>query len=126
MLKHNIAEKLLPKELKIVNKEDILSIIKGQSSGSGNESIPQSKKNPVSVKPKEKPITQDTSILDNSINYLEYKVNIPHIYFSNQASVDNLLNYLDDINTKHKKGVKIEDFIAKVLDNNNYIRQLVV
>ena len=47
----------------------------------------------------------------------ENKNYIPHSYFENSANLDNLIMFLEDMNTKHKKDLKIEDFISKVYRN---------
>ena len=51
---------------------------------------------------------------DSFIDWVGIKQKLPHSYFNNIVAVDNLLSYINEINQKHKKTIKLADFFAKV------------
>ena len=54
-----------------------------------------------------------------TLNLNENKNYLPLSYYENTVSVDNLLKYINDMNSKHKLNIKTEDFVAKVSNHNS-------
>jgi hypothetical protein len=119
MIKHNIKEDDLNPEIKVVMKEHILDYIYKNVSGAISSSQKQENSSiqnkPLSATLNVNLFNDSSTSSDGFINYAEFKVKLPHCYFYNNARIDNLINYVQEINTTHKKNLEINDFIAKVI-----------
>jgi hypothetical protein len=119
MARHNITESQLP-DLKIIMKEHILDIIQ-KIQNNQNNTISSTITSTAASK---KPLVVINDIpLNNNVDYALFKTKLPHSYFYNSVKVDSLLNHISEINIKHKKNIKIEDFIsracAKLIEKND-------
>lgn len=103
--KFNIHESELP-HLHFVSKGDVLEFLSKKEKS--DTQIPRHKQIDTPV------VNVKDESISNTINYLEYKNKLPHSYYSCTMKVDNLLEQMKEINEKHKKNVKLEDFIIKV------------
>jgi hypothetical protein len=119
MVKHNIKEEDLNPEIKVVMKEHILDYLDNKKSGTVSSTQKQEQS---STQVKHQAASLNVNLFndastssDGFINYAEFKGKLPHCYYYNSATIDNLLNYVQEMNTTHKKSLKIEDFIAKVI-----------
>ena len=121
---HNIKEEDLPRELKVVMKEHIIDLVnkiklkKHYLEGKTDSvSVIDSK-----IQKNQKTHSINSYIIlddlhtykDSFIDWVAIKQKLPHSYFNNIVAVDNLNTYINEINQKHKKSIKLADFFAKV------------
>jgi len=119
MMRYNIQENQLP-DVKIIMKEHILNIINNIDKQIISNNTPSNHQ------PSLTNLT-DESNTTHHINYSVFKNKLPHTYFYNSANCNKLIDYISNLNLKHKVNVKIEDFISKVKYHffiTNIIRQL--
>jgi hypothetical protein len=110
ILKHEIKDIELP-DIQIIKKEHILELLKNRREVKADT--------PSAVSKKEAIVLQNQNIFDEissdkQIDYLSFKNKLPHSYYYNTAKIENLNKYLKELNTNHKKDIKVDDFIAKV------------
>ncbi len=103
MKKHGISENILDSR-RVINKDYILQLIENMNNNIEKKDVFVDNLSHSENKPN----------VQFNINLNENKNYIPHTYFENSANLDNLIRFLEDMNTKHKKDLKIEDFISKV------------
>jgi hypothetical protein len=120
---HNIQDEEIPKEIKVVMKEHILDILeknkakrdqitrKSSSTTAQSTSKVTQSKTPVILSSK---VYDDFQNSKESLDWVGFKQKLPHKYFNNTVQVDNLIAFIDEINSKHKKNLKMIDFLAKV------------
>lgn len=106
MNKFNIKEESLPDNIKVFNKDTILSFLKQSNNNLQKEKIANK--------------MDETSKIKNDDNktgldYVKFKNVLSHSYYSNCANIDKLLSHINNINKTHKKTIGIEDFIVKVI-----------
>ena len=147
---HNIKRENLdlPKNLKTLSREIIINFINKTKTDFSRLTHGHSIHREMAIEPETKSTTStstsninsqstkttsktSTSTLGEDIanssnlndRLVEFKNTFPQHYLSSRCDVTNLVNYINAINTNHKKSVIIDDFIAKV-HNYNYIIRL--
>lgn len=112
---HKIRDEELP-DLRFIKKENIMGIIHAREKAKSNV-----EKQPEQVIPKKTSSQlQQVNLFDEvsynkEIDYNSIKNKLPHSYYYLTANVDRLLTHITEINNNHKRNIKLEDFVAKVI-----------
>ena len=118
MNKFKIDESSIPKNIKFLNKEQVLDLIS-------------------KLNTKEKPKTNINNNVNNNntksskedlqynkeFNYIDFKNSVAHSYFYNTINLNNLERHIESLNKVNKNQITIEDFIVKVFILYNKKRQ---